>query len=270
MFVKSYKFILLMVLAAACGNNRNTSGDDSINADHSPVRSDYSVVKIYPHDPLSFTEGFYLKGDTAYESAGEPNKSRLMSYDLATGKVYQEIKLGKDDFAEGISEINGKIYQLTWQQQIVYVYDAKTFDRIGQFAWPREGWGMTTDGMQLIIGDGSSHIYYVNPEDFSVSKQLNIQGPYGPLSQINELEFVDGFIYANVWQTDQIVKIDPATSRVVASYDFSNIRAQNGFHQNKDDVLNGIAINRATGNLVITGKNWDHSFEVKLSEKVDQ
>ena len=267
MLVKKYMVLPLMVLAVACGNSGTDASNN--NADKGSVSTtlaDYTVVKVYPHDPTAFTEGFFLKGDTAYESAGEPDKSRLFSYDLATGKVFQELKLAKQDFGEGISELNGKIYQMTWQQHIVYVYDAATFKKTGQLTWPNEGWGMTTDGRQLIISDGSSHIYYINPADFSIIKTLNIQSDYGPLSQINELEFVDGFIYANVWQTDNIVKIDPATSKVVATYDLSDIRKKNGFQQNKDDVLNGIAYNKVTGNFVITGKNWDHSFEVKFRE----
>lgn len=269
MLVKKYMVLPLIVLAVACGNSgRQDEGsvtDSASAAGNTP--SDYTVVKVYPHDPTAFTEGFFLKGDTAYESAGEAQKSRLFSYDLATGKVYQQHKLANEDFGEGISELNGKIYQMTWQQHIVYVYDAATFKKTGQLTWPNEGWGMTTDGKQLIISDGSSHIYYINPTDFSVTKTLNIQGEYGPLSQINELEYVDGFIYANVWQTDNIVKIDPGTSKVVATYDLSNIRSKNGFQQIKENVLNGIAYNKSSGNFVITGKNWDHSFEIKFADK---
>lgn len=268
MLVKKYMVLPLIVLAVACGNSgRQDEGSvtDSAAAGNTP--SDYTVVKVFPHDPTAFTEGFFLKGDTAYESAGEAQKSRLFSYDLATGKVYQQLKLANEDFGEGISELNGKIYQMTWQQHIVYVYDAATFKKTGQLTWPNEGWGMTTDGKQLIISDGSSHIYYINPTDFSVAKTLNIQGEYGPLSQINELEYVDGFIYANVWQTDNIVKIDPGTSKVVATYDLSNIRSKNGFRQIKENVLNGIAYNKSSGNFVITGKNWDHSFEIKFADK---
>lgn len=253
----------IILLAIACGNSSGDANTMDANLTASKT-ADYTVVNVYPHDPSSFTEGFYLKGDTAYESAGEPDKSRLFSYELSTGKILQNVKLGKQDFGEGISEINGKIYQLTWQQHVVYVYDAKTLKKEKELNWPNEGWGMTTDGQQLILSDGSSHIYYVNPTDFSVVKKLNIQGEYGPLSQINELEYVDGFIFANVWQSQDIVKIDPATSKVVKTYDLTGIRKNNGVSENEGDVLNGIALNQGTGNLVVTGKNWPKSFEIKL------
>ncbi|GAB3350352.1 glutaminyl-peptide cyclotransferase [Arachidicoccus ginsenosidivorans] len=268
MLVKKYMVLPLFILAVACGNSAGDHlGNQTDQSTTLNAKPDYTVIKVYPHDPSAFTEGFYLKGDTAYESAGEPEKSRLFSYDLNSGKVYQEVKLAKADFGEGISELGGKIYQMTWQQHIVYVYDAKTLKKTGQLTWPNEGWGMTTDEQHLIVSDGSSHLYYINPVDFSVVKTLNIQGAYGPLSQINELEYVDGFIYANVWQTDNIVKIDPATSKVVATYDLTDIRKKNGFAQNKDDVLNGIAYHKATGNFVITGKNWQHSFEIKFANQ---
>ncbi|UAY55188.1 glutaminyl-peptide cyclotransferase [Arachidicoccus terrestris] len=270
---KKYIIFPLMLLAIACGNS---SGDSAGNDTAMPPKkvTDYTVVKIYPHDPTAFTEGYYLKGDTVYESTGNPeNKpglTRLYCYDLATGKVFQEIKLSAKDFGEGISEIAGKIYQLTWQQHVVYVYDAKTLKKEKEFSWNKEGWGMTTDGTQLILSDGSSHIYYVNPTDFSVIKTLNIQGEYGPLSQINELEYVDGFIFANVWQTKSIVKIDPATSKVVHTYDLTDIRKNNGISEDDGGVLNGIAYNKATGNLVVTGKNWPKSFEIKLRSETDK
>lgn len=265
-----YMLFPLLLLAVACGNH---SGDAAgTDAGTAPKAPDYSIVKVYPHDPTAFTEGYYLKGDTIYESTGNPDGkpglTRLYCYDLNSGKVYQETKLGADDFGEGISEIGGKIYQLTWRQHVVYVYDAKTLKKEREFNWDKEGWGMTTDGTQLILSDGSSHIYYVNPADFSVVKTLNIQGEYGPLSQINELEYVDGFIFANVWQTESIVKIDPATSKVVRTYDLSHIRRRGGGvenEENKNDVLNGIAYNKATGNLIVTGKNWPKAFEIKLS-----
>ena len=255
----------LLLLAVACGNSTSEDNGDGATLTPPTAQQDYTLVKVYPHDPTAFTEGYYLKGDTVYESAGEQNKSRLFSYDLSTGKVYQSYKMQDSDFAEGICEIGGKIYQMTWQQHIVYVYDAKTFKLEKQLQWPSEGWGMTSDGKQLIISDGSSHIYYINPSDFSVAKTLNITNDYGPLSQLNELEYVDGFIYANVWMTESIVKIDPATSKVVKTYDLTGIRSQNGVAENKDDVLNGIAFNKETGNFVVTGKNWPSTFEIRLT-----
>lgn len=254
---KRYWVFPLLIMAVACGNNTPDESQQAV------TQKDYSVVKVYPHNTATFTEGLYLKGQTVYESAGNKGESKLLVYDLASGKVSQSLDLDKALFGEGISELDGKIYQLTWQDHKVFVYDSKTLALIKQMTWPYEGWGMTTDGKNLIISVGSSNIYYVNPADFSIIRTVGVTNNYGPLSMINELEYVDGFIYANVWQTNSIVKIDPASGSVVKTLDLAGIREDNGISPT-GDWLNGIAYNPTNKTLLVTGKHWSNIFEIKL------
>lgn len=260
MTLKRYFVFPMLVLAIACGNN--TPSDNTTDKTGPKDTKDYTVLKIYPHDPASFTEGFYLKGTQIYESTGEA-ESKLLVYDLASGKLSQTVNLDKQYFGEGISELDGKIYQLTWQNHKVFVYDAKTLQKVKEMSWPLEGWGMTTDGKDLIISVGSSIVYYVNPADFSVIKTINVSNNYGPLSMINELEYVDGFIYANVWQTKSIVKIDPKTGNVLQTIDLTDIREKSGVAATGGD-LNGIAYDSDHKSFLITGKNWSNTFEIKI------
>lgn len=255
----------LMLLAVACGEN--TSDDSTQNipttAGATNQSTGYQVLNIYPHHAETFTEGLFLKGDTVYESAGENGKSKLLVYQLSTGKILQSTNLDAAYFGEGISELNGKIYQLTYKKHKVFVYDAKTLKKIQERTWPYEGWGMTTDGKQLLVSTGSSHIYFVNPADFQITKTISVSNSYGPLSMVNELEYVDGFIYANVWQTDNIVKIDPASGQVVATIDIKGIRENNGVAPT-GDWLNGIAYDPQKKTFLITGKHWTKTFEVRF------
>lgn len=259
---KKYFVWPLMLLAVACGNNPNDNTSQDVPAAPSQEKA-YKVVNIYPHHKETFTEGLFLKGDKVYESAGENGKSKLLVYELATGKILQSINLDAAYFGEGISEFNGKIYQLTYKKHKVFVYDAKTLKKIQEFTWPYEGWGMTTDGKELIVSIGSSNIYYVNPVDFQITKTISVSNNYGPLSMINELEYVDGFIYANVWQTDTIVKIDPASGKVTQTINLKNLRQDNGVAPT-GDVLNGIAYDSTKKSFLVTGKHWTNIFEIQL------
>lgn len=264
--MKKTIFILpLIALISACHNDNNTDETENTNAVKPPAAMGYTVVKTYPHDTTSFTEGLLLHDGLLYESTGLEGESRLLKADLATGKAVKSINLSKEDFGEGISIINNKIYQLTYQEHKVYVYDMD-FKKIGEFSWPYEGWGMTTDGKYLILDTGGSNIYYVNPETFRIERTLGVSDNNGYVNSINELEYVDGALYANIWQTDYIIRINTQTGIVEAKADLSDIwKKGNASPTVTKDVLNGIAYDAAKKSFYVTGKKWPTIFEVKFN-----
>lgn len=260
---------IILILIVSCNCNNTTVSTNTVIAgnDNSPAIMQYSILKVYPHDTASFTEGLYLSNNFLFESTGMNGESKLRKVDLTNGKATQEIKLDTSLFGEGISMIDGKIYQLTYREHKVFVYDAATFKKIKEMQWPFEGWGMTTDGKQLIISTGSSNLYYVNPDDFKILKTVNITDNNGPVGNINELEYVDGKIYANVYETFYIIKINPESGTVESKADLTGVLEKTGTHYNpqKIDVLNGIAYNAANKSFYITGKYWPALFEVKFN-----
>ena len=261
-------FLAFIFLAAcSCNNDKSSSANDTDNsaAVKPPVAMNYSVIKTYPHDSTSFTEGLFLLNGFLYESTGLPGKSRLLKANLETGKIMQKIDLDKAYFGEGISMINNKIYQLTYQEHKVFVYDMN-FKKLQELDWPYEGWGMTTDGKSLILDTGGSNIYFVNPETFKIERTLGVFDNNGYVDSINELEYVDGYLYANIWRTDYIIKINMKTGLVEAKADISDIHKKSNLPAPPpDNVLNGIAYDSAKKSFYITGKNWPTLFEVKFN-----
>jgi glutamine cyclotransferase len=265
--MKMYCVILSLLLFAACDNNVEETVSEPTAAIPAPQTLNYSIVNIYPHDTASYTQGLIWENNMLYEGTGLENESKLRINELKTGKATKSINLPNDIFGEGITMLNGKIYQLTWNDHIVYVYDAKTFKKEKEFAWPLEGWGITNNGKQLIISTGSSNLYFVNPETFKVERTLGISDNTGYIDNLNELEFVNGSIYANRYQTNYILKIDPTTGTIVARADLKGILEKNNFlpTDDYDRVLNGIAYNAATQSFYITGKKWPALFELKFN-----
>ena len=225
---------------------------------------EYTMVAEYPHNVNSFTEGFYLEGNTVYESVGQQGASKLMKYDLGKEVVTKEIKQPDTIFSEGISSFGNKIYQLTYKAKKGFIYDKNTFELVGEFPYPNvigEGWGMTTDGKNLIVSDGTKNIYFLNPEDPSkMEKFISVAGNTQVYDMVNELEYHKGFIYANVWQKPIVIKINPANGEVVGKFDFSEIAEKHT--KGTDDVLNGIAFKG--DNMLVTGKNWPKIYEVAI------
>ena len=226
----------------------------------------YEIVKEYPHDTKNFTEGFFLDGNTVYESIGLEGKSKLMKYTLGSTTPILEVKQPDDIFSEGISIVGDKLYQLTYTTKFGYIYDKNTFKVLGKFDYPpmiSQGWGMTTDGKSLIVSDGTKNIYFLDPNNPSkLERYISVAGHTEGFDNINELEYHNGFIYANIWQKPTVLKINPANGEVVGVFDFSDI-----FNKNKvddDSVLNGIAFKG--DNMLVTGKNWSKIYEVKISE----
>jgi glutamine cyclotransferase len=224
-----------------------------------------SVVKTYPHDPGAFTEGlFYLNG-FLYESTGLEGKSDVRKVQLDTGKVLQRRPIDKKYFGEGIIAWKGKLVELTWQTQIGFTYDLATFKPKSQFHYEGEGWALTTDGKRIIMSDGTPQLRLLNPETLAETGRIDVTINGRPLPMINELEWVKGEIFANVWQTNYIVRIDPANGKVVGVIDLSPLVVQQQAKGHPIDVLNGIAYDAAHDRLFVTGKLWSDLYEIKLT-----
>lgn len=240
--------------------------DATINvfAKNPEAKLSYEMIAEYPHDVNSFTEGFFIEGNTVYESVGQQGSSKLMKYELGKEATTKEVKQPDTIFSEGISSFGNKIYQLTYKAKKGFVYDKNSFELLGEFAYPNvigEGWGMTTDGKYLIASDGTKNIYFLNPNDPSkVEKFISVAGSNEVYDMVNELEYHKGFIYANVWQKPIVLKINPANGEVVGKFDFTAIAEKH--NKGTDDVLNGIAFKG--DNMLITGKNWPKIYEVAI------
>jgi glutamine cyclotransferase len=235
-----------------------------------PASIPYDIVREYPHDPAAFTEGLEYKDGFLYESTGQYGSSDLRKVELSTGKVLQSTKLDRNYFGEGLTIIDGKIYQLTYREGKGFVYNLATLKQEKTFPFHApEGWGMTTNGTQLIFDDGSNVLHFIDPATSREVKQLAVTDEHGPVNQINELELIHGYLYANVWQTDIILKIDTATGHVVGRADLNSLRQRVGIppisaNPHAPEVLNGIAYDAAGNRIFITGKNWPKVLEIKL------
>ena len=259
----------LVILAACNGKDKDAPVvDDSIKPKQIPVIA-YSVMAEYPHDTSAYTQGLEFYNGKLIESTGDFTNSSLRITDYKTGKVERKHMMGTEKiFGEGITIFKNKIYQLTWESHIVYVYDVNNIDKpIKTFNWPYDGWGITNNGTDLIISDGTAKLYFVNPEDFRLKSTIGITENDSPVYQINELEYIDGFVFANVYQTDKIIKIDPSSGFVVGKMDFTGMKEK--FFADKitarTDYFNGIAYDSATKKFLVTGKRWPKMFELKLN-----
>ena len=220
------------------------------------------VVHTYAHDPQAYTQGLVYYEGFLYESTGLFGKSSLRKVELATGKVLQQIDLPSAYFGEGIALWKDKIIQLTWQSKIGFVYDRTTFKQLSTFTYSREGWGLTHDGKRLIESDGSSTLYFWDPETFKEIGHLDVVDKGGPVSNLNELEYIQGEIYANQYQTERIARISPSTGHVIAWIDLPGLLTTT--ERAQTDVLNGIAYDAKQNRLFITGKQWPKLFEIEM------
>ncbi len=231
-------------------------------ADTTPVNYTYEVVNMYPHDPDAFTQGLIMENGVLYEGTGLYSSSTLRRVDLETGNVLQSHALSNDVFGEGITVFGSKIIQLTWQSRKGFVYDKQSFDLLEEFDYSTEGWGITTDGTQLIMSDGTANLYFLDPETFEVTGQIEVRNGTAPVIRLNELEYIDGEVYANVWQTDKIAIINPDTGQVTGWIDLAGI--YNPETHSSGNVLNGIAYDSEGDRLFVTGKRWSQLFQIKL------
>lgn len=231
-----------------------------------PVHS-YEVVNAWPHDKTAFTQGLIFHEDVFLESTGQYGASTLRRVEPKTGRVLQEAKLARQYFAEGMTLFQGKIYQLTWTTRRGFIYDPTSFQVQGEFSYDGEGWGLTHDAQSLILSDGTNQIRFLDPSNFQITKTIRVFDEQGrPLRELNELEYVKGEIYANVWHTDRIARIDPGTGRLLGWIDLTGLLADTE-RSTEEAVLNGIAYDEAGDRLFVTGKLWPKLFEVRLKSK---
>jgi glutamine cyclotransferase len=226
----------------------------------------YRVVKTYPHDPNAFTEGLQYQDGYLLESTGLVGRSGIRKVKLETGEVLQKRDLGPPYFGEGIVAWGDKLVQLTWQHQVGFIYDAKTFAPRGQFRYRGEGWSLTKDDQRIIMSDGTDEIRFLNPGTLAETARIKVTFRGQPLRNLNELEWVKGEIYANVWQTDMIVRINPRTGVVVGRINLGGLLSDADRRGSSPDVLNGIAYDAKGDRLFVTGKQWPKLYEIKLVE----
>ena len=230
----------------------------------------YQVVHAWPHDTAAYTEGLFYKDGHLYESTGQVGESTVRKVELETGEVLQRHRLPRQYFGEGIVDWKGRMVQLTWQSGTGFVYDLASFTPQKTFSYPGEGWALTRDDRQLYMSDGTAELRVLDPETLSEVRRIQVTADGVPVTHLNELEWVDGEIYANVWLTDRIARIDPASGHVVGWIDLSGLFDISQLPNPVDDVLNGIAWDAAGKRLFVTGKCWPRLFEIRLVRRADR
>ena len=223
---------------------------------------DINVVASFPHDPNAYTQGLVIHDGRMYEGTGRYGRSSVREVDLTTGNVVRQRTLRPEHFGEGIAVFDDQLYQLTWRSGLGFVYDLETLELVKTLRLEGEGWGLTHDGQNLILSNGSSELHFLDPETLAVVRRLSVRDTGRPVDQLNELEFIRGEIWANVWFEDRIARISPATGEVLGWVYLDGLypRSQRGY----EDVLNGIAFDPQTERLFVTGKNWPRLYEIEL------
>ncbi|MBX3707715.1 MAG: glutaminyl-peptide cyclotransferase [Pseudomonadales bacterium] len=232
-------------------------------AEDAPLRYDYTVLNVYPHDPRAFTQGLLYRAGHLYESTGRYGESELRRVSLETGRVVKRRRLGRRYFGEGLTAMDDRLVQLTWRNGVAFVRDAGSLALLERFEYPGEGWGLAHDGRRLIMSDGSAVLRFLNPAGLVELDRVTVRDRGRPLVGLNELEMVDDLLYANVWQTDEIVMIDLASGRVTGRADLSGLLTP--AERAETDVLNGIAWDADDRRLFVTGKLWPKLFEISLT-----
>ncbi len=227
--------------------------------------SGFMVVDAFPHDPGAFTQGLDFQGDRLFEGTGLNGESTLRRVDLESGDVLRTVTLPDRFFGEGITVFKRRIFQLTWQSERAFVYRVRSFKRIGKFNYDGEGWGLTHNGTRLIMSDGTATIRFRKPSTFEVVREIQVTDEGDPVTNLNELEWVNGEIFANVWQSDDVVRIDPQTGDVVSRFNLASLRAAEEA-EGDPDVTNGIAYMPGPDRLFVTGKWWRNIYEIELTD----
>ncbi len=249
--------MFLATLIASAGGNET----------HTAEIYGYKVISIYPHDERAFTQGLLYDNGTLYEGTGGYGSSSLRKVDLETGKVQKQINLPPWIFGEGIALWKNKISQLTWKSNLGFVYDKETFAKVGNFTYKTEGWGLTSDQRHLLMSDGSDILYFLDPNTYQAQRQVQVKDSNGPVGLLNELEYINGEIYANIWTSNKIAIISPKDGEVRAWIDLEGLLPEED--REGSNVLNGIAYDASGDRLFVTGKLWPKLFEIKLVAKAD-
>lgn len=255
-----YIALILALLVTSCGEKK--TGDSETIVDSLAIS--YLVLKALPHNTEAFTEGLTIHDNKVFESTGQNGRSWIAEVDPGSGIHNKKIILDNRYFGEGMTVLNNKIYYLTWQTKIGFIYDAKTYKQIGEFSYNTDGWGLTHNNKELIRSDGSEKLYFLDTTNFTVTRTLTVTDEFGKVKNLNELEFIDGYIYANVYETPRIVKIDPANGRVVGRIDLSMLVDEIKRMFPNTEELNGIAFDPNSKALLITGKLWPKTYLIRL------
>jgi glutamine cyclotransferase len=258
-------FLSLSTLGCRTDPVANPAGERAAENKRTPTYG-YEVLHTWPHDPGAFTQGLVFHEGKLIESTGQVGRSSLRLVELETGTILKKVDLPSPYFGEGITLLNRRVYQLTWQNQRGFIYDASTFSKLGDFTFTGEGWGLANDGQSLILSDGTNRIRFIDPDNFQVRKTIAVFDESTPISRLNELEYVRGEIYANIWHTERIARIDPQTGHIAGWIDLTGLRSQIEVHD-EEAVLNGIAYDETNGRLFVTGKLWPKLFEIRVTKR---
>ncbi len=272
--VKILGLALGVAMLASCGGSaaqgRGTAANDTQTLQAAimaePAEYDYRVVRAYPHSTEAYTQGLYWADGVLWEGTGLEGRSLIQSIDLATGRSDVKVRLPRSEFGEGIARVGDEVFQLTWHSNTAHVYDAATFEKIRDHRYTGEGWGLTTDGSKLYMSDGSATIRVLDPATFRRERAITVTLQGEILEFINELEWIEGKIWANVYTFNQIVIIDPTTGIVEGLVDMRGLLADEK-RTPKTDVLNGIAWDKTTGRIWVTGKNWPEIYEIEITKR---
>jgi len=254
-----YGWVLSVFMLASCSTQPETKVSET-------EKIDFTLQRSLPHDVKAFTQGLLIHNGQLYESTGQEN-SWIGVVDVQTGIAERKVTIDDKYFGEGIVVLNNKVYQLTWRHNVGFVYDLKSFEKISEFKYEGEGWGLTTDGKDIIMSNGTEVISFLDSASLKATRTISVTAAGSPVQGLNELEYADGYLYANVWRTEIIVKIDPATGNVLGYLDLSLLARQARSINPQVDVLNGIAWHPATRTMLVTGKYWPYIFILKIKDK---
>jgi glutamine cyclotransferase len=253
-------FLLTMSWPSIIGQSSHAAGA------RRPREYTFKVINVFPHDTAAFTQGLVYRDGFLYEGTGLNGRSQLRKVRLETGEVVQHADLGREFFGEGIAVVGSKVFQLTWQSHVGFVYTLADFTLLRQFSYPGEGWGLTSHGSEIFMSDGAAEIRVLNAATLKEKRRFTVRDGATPIDQLNELEFVEGELFANIWQTDRIARISPQTGKVVGWIDLTGLLSP-VYRRREDAVLNGIAYDAAHKRLFVTGKLWPSIFEIQLVPK---
>jgi len=256
-------FSILGLVLACSSDGLPAQAPAQARAQSRAPRFSFKVVKAFPHDPTAFTQGLVFADDIFYESTGLRGHSTLRKVKPESGAVLQQIAIEPQYFAEGLALVEGELVQLSWESHVGFVYDKASLKRLRTFNYPTEGWGLAFDGQRLVMSDGSSTLFFLDPKTQKPLRSIKVLDGGRPVEWLNELEFVKGELWANVWQTDQIVKINPDTGRVTGWIDLTGLLRPEA-RGPEGDVLNGIAWDKAGDRIFVTGKKWPLLFQIEL------
>lgn len=249
--------VAAVFLITSCSSKKEPSATDEIG---------FKLVKAFPHDVTAFTQGLVVENGQLYESTGQYGSSWISEVNIVTGEQTKRVNLDNQYFGEGITILNKKVYQLTWKTKVGFVYALPSFEKVTEFSYDHEGWGITHNNVHLIISDGTNRLHFLDTATLKEHHVVAVTDNGQPASNLNELEYVDGFVYANQWQTNFILKIDPETGKVVGRLNLSSLDEEIAKFNGNVDVLNGIAYEKNSKTFLITGKNWPVMFALRLKE----